>query len=60
MAGTDYFGNIERYQKDLEALAEGLGCDVIEAHCRPGLEKGLKKIGWKREQVVLRFRKGII
>jgi hypothetical protein len=33
-----------------------LGIEVIEADCRPGLEKVLKDIGWMKTQVVLRLK----
>lgn len=43
--------------EDLRSFAEQFGIEVIEAYCRPGLEKVLRDIGWVKEQVVLRLRK---
>jgi hypothetical protein len=43
--------------RDLESYAESLGIDVIEAYCRPGLERMLRDVGFVKEQVVLRKRK---
>lgn len=47
---------LEQRMNDLLLLAGHFGLNVIEAYCRLGLEKPLKKLGWKREQVVMRFR----
>jgi hypothetical protein len=38
----------------LERFAKENGCSCIEAYCRPGLQKSLKSLGWKTEQLVLR------
>lgn len=52
--------NLESWKKqateDLKAFAQRLGIEVIEAYCRPGLQKVLKDVGWSMEQVVLRLR----
>jgi hypothetical protein len=44
----------ERITARLNAFAKASGCSCIEAYCRPGLQKSLKNLGWKTEQVVLR------
>lgn len=57
IAGSDWLKHKDRCMADLFALADVLGVELIEAYCRPGLEKPLKELGWKREQVVLRVRR---
>jgi len=42
--------------EDLRAYAHIRGIGVIEAYCRPGLEKMLADCGWRKEQVVMRLR----
>jgi hypothetical protein len=44
----------ERMDARLMAFANENGCSCVEAYCRPGLQKSLKDLGWKLEQVVLR------
>jgi len=44
----------EQATNDLRAFANGR---IVEAYCRPGLEKVLKDIGWVKTQVVLRLEK---
>jgi len=52
--------NLENWKhkatQDLKAYADSLGIKILEAYCRPGLEKVLQDCGWKKEQVVLRLR----
>jgi hypothetical protein len=57
MAGDKFDEWKRQANQDLESFADDLGIDVIEAYARPGLEKSLKDLGWKKEQVVLRRRK---
>jgi hypothetical protein len=50
--------NLEQWKHSmdsrLERFARQNGCSCIEAYCRPGLQKSLKDLGWKTEQLVLR------
>ena len=46
----------EKMDAKLRAFAKANACSQIEAYCRPGLQKSLKDLGWKVEQVVLRTR----
>jgi hypothetical protein len=56
LSGTDLDEWKEQATKDLKAFAQMIGIEVIEAYCRPGLEKMLKDVGWEKTQVVLKLR----
>lgn len=56
LSGSDLHEWQEQATRDLQDFAEQLGIEVIEAYCRPGLEKMLKSSGWLKEQVVLRLK----
>lgn len=57
LAGSHFDEWKNRANADLAKFADEMGIEVIEAYARPGLEKALRDIGWKKEQVVLRRRK---
>jgi hypothetical protein len=44
----------ERMDAKLRSFAKENGCSCIECYARPGLQKSLKDLGWKTEQIVLR------
>lgn len=54
LSGEDLDEWQEQATKDLRVFASRLGIQIIEAYCRPGLQKVLK--GWRTEQVVMRLR----
>lgn len=54
LSGFDFEEWKEQATEDLRDFAQGR---IVEAYCRPGLEKSLKSLGWKKEQVVLRLKK---
>lgn len=56
LSGVDLHEWMGKATSELKAFAELLGIEVIEAYCRPGLEKMLKDCGWLKTQVVLRLR----
>ena len=56
LSGSDIESWKEQATKDLKAFAQQLGIEIIEAYCRPGLQRMLKDCGWSLEQVVLRLR----
>ena len=57
LSGENFDSWKHEANEDLKAFASGLGLGVIEAYCRPGLEKSLKSLGWVKTQVVLRLQK---
>lgn len=56
LAGRNLWSWKKRATDDLRAYARSIGVAVIEAYGRPGLERMLKDLGWRKEQVVLRLR----
>jgi hypothetical protein len=54
LVGENFDAWKERMAVRLNAFAKENDCSCIEAYCRPGLQKSLKDLGWKLEQVVLR------
>lgn len=57
LSGENFDSWKEQANKDLKTYAESLGIEIVEAYCRPGLEKSLKSLGWVKTQVVLRLQK---
>lgn len=57
ISGADWLREKESRMRDLIALADSLNVEMIEAYCRPGLEKPMRALGWKKEQVVMRIRR---
>lgn len=57
LSGHDFESWKAEVTNDLREFARSIGVSVIEAYCRPGLEKVLRDVGWIKEQVVLRLRK---
>ena len=53
LSGVDFEEWKEKATEDLRRFANGR---IVEAYCRPGLEKVLKDLGWVKTQVVLRLR----
>jgi hypothetical protein len=53
LSGCDFDEWKEQVTDDLRAFAKGR---IVEAYCRPGLEKVLKDLGWIKTQVVLRLK----
>lgn len=56
LSGENFDAWKEVANEDLKKFAEVMGIEVIEAYCRPGLEKSLKELGWVKTQVVLRLQ----
>ena len=56
ISGDDFDSWKEEANLDLIAYSKALGISVVEAYCRRGLEKSLKEIGWRTEQIVMRYR----
>lgn len=54
LAGEDLDEWKEKATEDLRRFANGR---IVEAYCRPGLEKVLRDIGWRKEQIVMRLTK---
>ena len=57
LSGENFDSWKEVANEDLKTYAESLGIEIVEAYCRPGLEKSLKSLGWVKTQVVLRLQK---
>jgi hypothetical protein len=57
IAGDDWLRHADQCMADLFKFADSMGIKTLEGYCRPGLEHELKKLGWKREQVVMRIRR---
>src|SRR5690349_16856102 len=57
LSGVDLHEWQEQATRDLRAFAEVLEIEIIEAYCRPGLQKVLKDCGWVTEQIVMRLRR---
>jgi hypothetical protein len=53
LSGCDFDEWKEKVTDDLRSFAKGR---IVEAYCRPGLEKVLKDLGWIKTQVVLRLK----
>lgn len=53
LSGSDIDEWKKEATEDLRRFAAGR---IVEAYCRPGLEKMLRDAGWVKEQVVLRLR----
>lgn len=47
---------IEQLVFELCGLMEMIGGFCIEASCRPGLAKYMKRLGWKQKAVIMEFR----
>lgn len=56
LSGENFDAWKEKANEDLKAYAKAIGAEAVEAYCRPGLEKSLKDLGWKKTQVVLRLQ----
>lgn len=56
LSGENFDSWKQRANEDLKNFAARRGLSVIEAYCRPGLEKSLKELGWVKTQVVLRLQ----
>jgi hypothetical protein len=56
-AGHDWLKNKDEWMRDLWSLADLLGLDYIETHCRPGMEKAFRALGWKKERVSMYMRR---
>lgn len=56
LVGEDFDEWKGKMDARLRAFAEQNECSCIEAFCRPGLQKSLKNLGWKVEQLVMRTR----
>jgi hypothetical protein len=54
IAGEDMASCKAQAHNDLVNFGRKHGCDAIEAHARPGLEKAMKELGWIKEQVIIR------
>ena len=57
LSGENFDAWKEVANEDLKTYAGLMGLEIIEAYCRPGLEKSLKSLGWVKTQVVLRLQK---
>ena len=56
MGGRDFQAWSPVMQAVLQDTSERNGCDLMRAHCRRGVAKWLKSLGWREKQVVMEYR----
>lgn len=53
IAGSGWASWIAEIQAALERYAEQERCECIRATCRPGLERWMNEIGWRKRQIIM-------
>ncbi|MEM7003118.1 MAG: hypothetical protein AAF529_20185 [Pseudomonadota bacterium] len=56
LAGDDMQEWFDWAWPKVQGVAELVGAECIEASCRPGMAKLLKKRGWKQQAVIMRIQ----